>query len=125
MRDYCGPVPLVPWRRVCHGDVGQCAQQLLSVGGTKVNLAGVEKAEHVGKEFIALTSMTWPFRCNLCGTITDVEELRFTRDDVAQRSVQIVDGIGVKVLLHGYWAEEDMACGQKPCNFLPITPILM
>lgn len=82
---------------------------------TDVNLAGVESSETVAKDYATFMSMTLPFRVSLVGTIHEVEQVRYTRDDTAQKAVTVHDanGLGVKVILHGYWAEEDLQEGQR------------
>jgi hypothetical protein len=107
-----------------HGSYQQAKQltgvpvTTLQIGATSmnVNLSGIESSDVMAKDFSGLISMTCPFRVNLIGTIHEIDdEVKFTRDEIGQKSVILHDaaGFGVKLLCHGYWCEEPMGKGQR------------
>lgn len=86
-----------------------------SDGDAAVDLAGVQNAAVVAKEFVGLTTSTPPFQVMVTGVVKEVETLQWTREDVPQRWITLLDdkGYGLKILQHGYWSEESMSPGQK------------
>ena len=80
-----------------------------------LNLAGIEKAKMVVEHYLPLTSHVPPMTVTVLGVICELEDMRSTTQLTNQRVVGIVDknGYGLKVLTHGYWAEETFDIGEE------------
>ena len=84
--------------------------------GQEIDMSEVPNGKYIAKHFATLPSMPRPFVLVAIGVLHEVGDLTWTRvKDVPQRKAVLLDarGVGLRLLFHGSWAEQEMKAGQK------------
>jgi hypothetical protein len=89
--------------------------EMLITGSTaEIDLAGLERAAIIATHFMPLAATSLPCCACIRAIIREVTDLTYTRNDIPQKSLVVQDEAqyGLKILVHGYWAQEPFIPGQ-------------